>query len=108
LAPSRQLNVTEKQFEWNRREVEGDPLIYIVTMLVFFSAGIATLMIIYMKKVRSDRFLLLRLSLSPFPPTVNVGGSLPPKQFSLTFFYTIENTFIVSTIPCFTNTILLS
>jgi hypothetical protein len=50
LAP-RQLNMTERLNTWNRREMEGDPLIYIVTMLVFFSAGIATLMIIYMKKV---------------------------------------------------------
>jgi hypothetical protein len=43
--------MTERLNTWNRREMEGDPLIYIVTMLVFFSAGIATLMIIYMKKV---------------------------------------------------------
>ena len=50
MAP-RQLNMTERLNTWNRREMEGDPLIYIVTMLVFFSAGIATLMIIYMKKV---------------------------------------------------------
>ena len=33
-----------------RREVEGDPMIYIVTMLLVFSAGIASLMVIYMKK----------------------------------------------------------
>ena len=35
----------------NRKELEGDPMIYIVTMLIVFSAGIASLMIIYMKKV---------------------------------------------------------
>ena len=58
VSPYRQLNLTAENRQspppvvWNRREVEGDPLIYIVTMLVFFSAGIATLMIIYMKKVR--------------------------------------------------------
>jgi hypothetical protein len=46
---------------WNRREVEGDPLIYIVTMLVFFSAGIATLMIIYMKKVRKKNVVEIRI-----------------------------------------------
>ena len=37
--------------EYDRRKVEGDPMIYIVTMLIVFSAGIASLMIIYMKKV---------------------------------------------------------
>ena len=31
-------------------QVEGDPMIYIVTMLLVFSAGIASLMVIYMKK----------------------------------------------------------
>ena len=35
----------------NRKDLEGDPMIYIVTMLIVFSAGIASLMIIYMKKV---------------------------------------------------------
>ena len=38
--------------KYDRRKVEGDPMIYIVTMLIVFSAGIASLMIIYMKKVR--------------------------------------------------------
>ena len=37
--------------DYDRRKVEGDPIIYIVTMLIVFSAGIASLMIIYMKKV---------------------------------------------------------
>jgi hypothetical protein len=65
--------MTERLNTWNRREMEGDPLIYIVTMLVFFSAGIATLMIIYMKKV-STHFLDF------FPPVgmkvFNGNGSL--------------------------------
>ena len=36
--------------EQDQAQVEGDPMIYIVTMLLVFSAGIASLMIIYMKK----------------------------------------------------------
>ena len=36
--------------EQHQAQVEGDPMIYIVTMLLVFSAGIASLMIIYMKK----------------------------------------------------------
>jgi hypothetical protein len=32
--------------------MEGDPLIYIVTVLIFYSCGIVILMINYMKKVR--------------------------------------------------------
>lgn len=35
-----------------RREMEGDPLIFIVTVLIFYSCGIAILMINYMKKVK--------------------------------------------------------
>ena len=35
-------------------QVEGDPMIYIVTMLLVFSAGIASLMVIYMKKEQVD------------------------------------------------------
>ena len=35
-----------------RREVEGDPLVYIVAVLLFYSCGIAVLMINYMKKAR--------------------------------------------------------
>ena len=42
-----------KGLVYDRRAVEGDPLIYILTMLLFFSAGIASLMIIYMKKVNN-------------------------------------------------------
>ena len=38
-----------------RREVEGDPMIYIVTMLLVFSAGIASLMVIYMKKEQVEK-----------------------------------------------------
>ena len=34
--------------------MEGDPLIYIVTVLIFYSCGIVILMINYMKKVRVD------------------------------------------------------
>ena len=34
-----------------RRQMEGDPLIYIVTVLFFYSCGIVVLMINYMKKV---------------------------------------------------------
>jgi hypothetical protein len=34
-----------------RRQMEGDPLIYIVTVLIFYSCGIVILMINYMKKV---------------------------------------------------------
>ena len=37
---------------YDQRRVEGDPMIYIVVMLFVFSAGIASLMIIYMKKVK--------------------------------------------------------
>ena len=47
--------------EYDRRKVEGDPMIYIVTMLIVFSAGIASLMIIYMKKVRDKLGLGLYL-----------------------------------------------
>ncbi|XP_023319871.1 uncharacterized protein LOC111694990 [Eurytemora carolleeae] len=43
-----------KGLVYDRRAVEGDPLIYILTMLLFFSAGIASLMIIYMKKEQRD------------------------------------------------------
>ena len=39
------------QFSSFNTDVEGDPMIYIVVMLCVFSAGIASLMIIYMKKV---------------------------------------------------------
>ena len=31
--------------------MEGDPLVYIVTVLIFYSCGIVVLMINYMKKV---------------------------------------------------------
>ncbi len=34
------------------REIEGDPLVYIVAVLLFYSCGIAVLMINYMKKAR--------------------------------------------------------
>ena len=37
--------------QFSNTDVEGDPMIYIVVMLCVFSAGIASLMIIYMKKV---------------------------------------------------------
>ena len=37
---------------YDKMEMEGDPMIYIVIMLFVFSAGIASLMIIYMKKVK--------------------------------------------------------
>ena len=33
------------------RAVEGDPLVYIVAVLLFYSAGMAALLINYMKKV---------------------------------------------------------
>ncbi len=46
-------NVTdEKSSRARRREVEGDPLVYIVAVLLFYSCGIAVLMINYMKKAR--------------------------------------------------------
>lgn len=35
-----------------RREIEGDPLVYIIAVLIFYSCGIVVLMINYMKKVR--------------------------------------------------------
>ena len=44
------MNCTQ-QNAYDRMKVEGDPMIYILTMLIVFSAGIASLMIIYMKKV---------------------------------------------------------
>ena len=34
-----------------RREIEGDPLVYIVAVLIFYSCGIVVLMINYMKRV---------------------------------------------------------
>ena len=46
---------------YDKKEMEGDPMIYIVIMLFVFSAGIASLMIIYMKKVKEvkqDFFVL--------------------------------------------------
>ena len=39
--------------DYDKKAMEGDPMIYIVIMLFVFSAGIASLMIIYMKKVQS-------------------------------------------------------
>ena len=48
---SRKLFCCPESYYQNREELEGDPMIYIVTMLVVFSAGIASLMMIYMKKV---------------------------------------------------------
>ncbi len=36
-----------------KREIEGDPLVYIIAVLLFYSCGIAVLMINYMKKVRA-------------------------------------------------------
>ena len=33
------------------RAIEGDPLVYIVAVLLFYSAGMAALLINYMKKV---------------------------------------------------------
>ena len=47
----RNLFCCPESYYQNREELEGDPMIYIVTMLVVFSAGIASLMMIYMKKV---------------------------------------------------------
>ena len=44
------MNCTQEN-TYDRMKVEGDPMIYILTMLIVFSAGIASLMIIYMKKV---------------------------------------------------------
>ena len=38
--------------DYDKKAMEGDPMIYIVIMLFVFSAGIASLMIIYMKKVK--------------------------------------------------------
>jgi hypothetical protein len=40
-----------------RREVEGDPLVYIIAVLVFYSCGIVVLMINYMKKVRRQIYI---------------------------------------------------
>ena len=37
--------------DYDKKAMEGDPMIYIVIMLFVFSAGIASLMIIYMKTV---------------------------------------------------------
>ncbi|TRY63388.1 hypothetical protein TCAL_03559 [Tigriopus californicus] len=37
-----------------RREIEGDPLFYIIAVLIFYSCGIVVLMINYMKKEQSD------------------------------------------------------
>ena len=34
-----------------QRRIEGDPLVYIVAVLIFYSCGIVVLMINYMKKV---------------------------------------------------------
>ena len=34
-----------------QRAIEGDPLVYIVAVLIFYSCGIVVLMINYMKKV---------------------------------------------------------
>ena len=36
------------------RAIEGDPLVYIVAVLLFYSAGMAALLINYMKKVRQQ------------------------------------------------------
>ncbi len=36
----------------HQREMEGDPLVYIVAVLLFYSFGMAVLMINYMKKVQ--------------------------------------------------------
>ena len=41
--------------DYCRREIEGDPVVYIVVVLVFYSLGIVILMINYMKKVRYYR-----------------------------------------------------
>ena len=41
-----------------RREIEGDPLLYIVVVLIIYSCGIAVLMINYMKKVWDVVFLM--------------------------------------------------
>ena len=40
--------------DYDKKAMEGDPMIYIVIMLFVFSAGIASLMIIYMKKVKKE------------------------------------------------------
>ena len=37
--------------EERRKEIEGDPLVYIIAVLFFYSCGIVVLMINYMKKV---------------------------------------------------------
>ena len=41
-----------------RREIEGDPIIYIVAVLIFYSSFILILMINYMKKVRTRNILV--------------------------------------------------
>lgn len=41
--------------DYDKKAMEGDPMIYIVIMLFVFSAGIASLMIIYMKKEQRDQ-----------------------------------------------------
>ncbi len=50
-----------------RREMEGDPLIFIVTVLIFYSCGIAILMINYMKKVTSLKIFQAVCSLCQNP-----------------------------------------
>ena len=54
--------------DYDKKAMEGDPMIYIVIMLFVFSAGIASLMIIYMKKVQENftRFCLESFSISDF------------------------------------------
>ena len=37
-----------------RREIEGDPLVYIIAVLIFYSVGIVILMINYMKKEQHE------------------------------------------------------
>lgn len=44
-----------------QRAIEGDPLVYIVAVLIFYSCGIVILMINYMKKVIGTAHNLLAL-----------------------------------------------
>ena len=45
--------------DYDKKAMEGDPMIYIVIMLFVFSAGIASLMIIYMKTVEKNVMRIL-------------------------------------------------
>lgn len=47
-------NTSGNSLKWNRREVEGDPMVYIVTVLIFYSCGIVILMVNYMRKEQNE------------------------------------------------------